>query len=132
MLYLIISLLFYIPAIRGTRFLINLNYTRFNSPESCPVGYRLAIVDDPKNWEKATRLVLKTFGHNQAVWIRFGLGWRGVGDERWTIVTPKPKGSCKYPPKSLKSFCVPFHKFRLSPVRNFKNYTLPSLCEKLQ
>lgn len=103
--------------------------SNYNSNSSCPSGYRLAILDDPKDWEKATNLALSKVGHEKSVWIRFGLGWRGIGNEQWTILTPKPLNSCKFPPKDLKSFCVPIYHFRLSPRHD--NPKLPSICEKI-
>lgn len=104
--------------------------TTYNSDSSCPRGYRLAVLDDPKDWKAASQLALGTLGHEKAVWIRFGLGWRGVGNERWSIITPKPKNSCHFPPIDLKSFCIPVYHFRLSPNRKPKCPKLPSICEK--
>ena len=103
--------------------------TKFNVKSSCPKGYHLASLDDPSDWEKATQLAFKVLGPEKAVWIRSGLGWLGTGTERWTIITPKIKGSCKFPPADLESFCVPIYHFRLSPNRKKNQPKLPSICE---
>lgn len=105
--------------------------TFYNSKSSCPRGYRLAILDSPQDWLKAGELALNLLGYQKAVWIRYGLGWRGVGNERWSLVTPNTPNSCPFPPKDLKSFCVPFYRFRLSSNRKRIQPKLPSLCEKI-
>lgn len=103
----------------------------YNDKTSCPKGYRLAVLDDPADWERASQLVSKALGPNKSVWIRYGLRWRGLGNEFWSLITPKPPGSCHFPPKSLKSFCVPFYKARLSPNRLGNAHKFPSLCESI-
>ena len=105
--------------------------TIYNDKSSCPEGYRLAQLDDPEDWEKATKLALESLGHEKSVWIRYGLGWRGVGNERWSIITPKKNGSCPFPPKDLESFCVPLRRPKLSPNWHGKRLKLPSICEKI-
>ena len=105
--------------------------TTFNSEFSCPPGYGLAILDDPEDWKAASELALKVLGYNKSAWIRFGQGWRGIGNERWSLITPKPPNSCQFPPKDLKSFCVPVDRFRLSPETNSKAPKKPSICEKI-
>lgn len=107
------------------------NLKTYNSNSSCPRGYRLAVLDDPKDWKEASKLALRALGHQKAAWIQFGLGWRGIGNERWSILTPKPSNSCHFPPKDLKSFCIPIYHFRLSPNRNPNHPKLPSICERI-
>lgn len=106
--------------------------TTYMAKSSCPDGYKLANLTDPKDWDNAVKLATDTLGPDQSVWIRSGLGWRGLGNEHWTLITAKPKGSCPFPPKSIKEFCVPFDRPRLSPRWDGHTTMLQSVCEKIQ
>lgn len=131
MLIFVLSVLVLLTSISGKQLYLNPNHlTTYLSHSSCPSGYRLAILDDPKDWNSASQLALRVLGPQKAAWIRYGLGWRGIGNERWSIITPIPSNSCHFPPKDLKSFCIPIHHFRLSPNLKPNQPKLPSICEK--
>lgn len=127
---LLLLLIFFVEAAKKL-ILHPIQLTTFNLDDSCPKGYRLAILDDPEDWKTATRLALDTLGHNISVWIRFGLGWRGLGNERWSIITPTLPNSCPFPPKDLDSFCIQFDRFRLAPNHGNPQPLLPSICEEI-
>lgn len=112
-------------------FLLNLDaQSEYNSPECCPEGYSLASLNHEEDWLAATQLALKVLGPNKSVWIRQALNWTGFGGEQWTIITPKSSEQCpSFPPKDLKSFCIPVKHFRLSPNRIWQR-KLPSICAR--
>lgn len=113
-----------------SKFILNPNNkTIHKHPKSCPEGYELADLSNSTDWNEACQLTLKVLGHAKIVWILRGPNWRGIGNERWSLITPKSSNSCKFPPVDLKSFCVPFYHFRLSPSHN-SQLEIPSLCAK--
>lgn len=105
------------------------NKTTRSHPKSCPKGYKLANLDSYADWNEACQLALKILGYDESAWIQSGLSWRGIGNEYWSLITPKPPGSCKFPPDDFKSFCIPISHFRLSPSQDF-NLKLASICAK--
>lgn len=132
MLSCFLLLLFLVPFALSKKLILRTNSkSYYNTKDSCPTGYRLAILDSQEDWNTGTQLALQSLGYNSSVWIRFGLGWRGQGNERWSIITPTPPNSCEFPPKDLDSFCVQFDHFRLSPSWEIPSPQLPSICEEI-
>lgn len=116
---------------RNLMFLINKRLSFYNDTSNCPASYRLANLDNLEDWNRAGQLAFEKLGANKIAWIRSGLGFKGLGNERWSLITQKRQSDCNnFPPKSLKSFCVPFKRPRLSP--DLINSKFPSICEKVE
>lgn len=125
--FILLQLCFILNLIK-TNFIINKLETSFSDSKHCPRGYKLADLKSQKDFEMVAKLAFDTLGPNRSVWINTILKYKGSGTERWTIITPFEKDSCKFPPNDLNSFCTPFYWTRMSPNFNPK-ITLPSVCE---
>ena len=125
--WLILLLMF--AKLKGKHFYLNTQIkTLYKTTNTCPKGTKLANLDNLRDWNAASEYVIQRLGPNEAVWIRSGLGWKGVGNEHWSLITPNYDKNCHFPPKNLNEFCIPFKRTRLSSSYNY-NAKLPSLCE---
>ncbi len=103
--------------------------TSYNHKMSCPKGYSLAKLNTAELWAEGVELAFKVLGHSQRVWIRQGLNWSGSGVEQWMILTPSDPKTCIFPPKDLKTFCIPHEHPKLA-LNTKSNRKAPSLCMK--
>lgn len=125
---LFLSSLFFIGC---SRFLINTEIKGFNDPGKCPNGFKLAVLHDQADWHLAAQLAIETLGPSKSAWINSGGRVDGAGNEQWTLITPIPKNSCEYPPKDLRTFCLPIYWAKMSPNMN-KCIKLPSICQIIE
>ena len=127
--FLLLIFLMVLSIIEGSKFLINTDPREFNDPQRCPRGYKLADLNDQTDWQLASQLAIDILGPDKAAWIASGHNFKGSGREQWTLLTPIPPKSCRFPPKDLDSFCLPIYWTRMSPNLIF-GIKFPSICQE--
>lgn len=111
----------------SAKFFINTQPRNFGDTQKCPPGFKLADLNSQVDWKFASKLALDTLGPGKAAWINSGQTFEGTGHEQWTLLTSNAK--CEFPPKDMKSFCLPIFWSRMSP--NFDSVIeLPSICQE--
>ena len=117
-----------LPFVVCSKFLVNKELRDFGDHQKCPNGFKLADLNEMADWNLASQLAIEILGPDKMAWINSGWMMKGSGYEQWTLLTPIPKHSCEFPPKDLKSFCLPIYWPRMSP--NFTpGIKLPSICQ---